>query len=110
MKQNPYDVDTSDIVIGYAGYEAGFYCFRVKLAEAAGMATIKLQMEISSWAFDAVNGRWHMGNDFPYSDHPPVKLTNPGKNDTFIIFERMADAVAFENKFEVTGITPKMLV
>jgi hypothetical protein len=107
---NPYDVNhPGKFDIGYAGLDDGFYCFRLEASDKPGFDFCMFQMEVSQWLFDNTQGRWHMGNDFPYKDHPAVRLHNHGDADYFVLLERFSDVVQFENTFPVLGITPSML-
>ena len=108
---NPYDVDTSRIEVTYAGFAEDFYCYRLHIADEGGMESCMFQMEVSQWLFDnAAPDEWHMGNDFPYPDHPAIKLHNYGKNDYFVLLKRFTDVMLFETQFPISGLTPTMLV
>lgn len=107
---NPYDANhPGKFDIGYAGLDKGFYAFRLEAGDHSGFDFCMFQMEVSQWLFDNTQGKWHMGNDFPYADHPKMKLHNPGGNDYFVLFESMVDVVQFESTFQMVGITPSML-
>ena len=107
---NPYDVNQpGKFDLSYAGFNDGFYCYRVVLDGQKGLDACMYEMEISQWLFDHTQGRWHMGNDFPYADHPKVKLFNPPGKDTFVLLETLADALMFEQEFPVMGLSPAML-
>lgn len=108
--QNPYDVDLSSFEVNYVGFDDKFYCFRLELRDQPKFDSCMFQMAVSQWLFDQTQGQWHMGNDFPYPDHPTIKLHNTGKNDYFVLLESFPDVVMFERAFEVSGITPSMLV
>lgn len=110
MSTNPYDVNhPGKFEISYAGFD-GFYAFRLEAGEHSGFDFNMFQMEVSQWLFDNTRGQWHMGNDFPYADHPKMNLVNPGDSDYFVLLESMVDVVAFEEAFPMVGITPSMLV
>jgi hypothetical protein len=110
MNTNPYDVDLSGFEATYVGFAGEFYCFRLELRDQPGFDSCMFQMKVSQWLFDTTQGKWHMGNDFPYKDHPQVSLYNPGSNDYFVLLQMLPDAILFEREFEVSGITPSMLV
>jgi hypothetical protein len=108
---NPYDVNhPGKFDVGFAGFENGFYAFRLEQGDEPGFDFCMFQMEVSQWLFDNARGQWHMGNDFPYADHPKLNLVNPGDNDYFVLLESMVDIVEFERAFPVVGISPSMLI
>jgi hypothetical protein len=107
---NPYDVDLSQFETTYVGFADGFYCFRLHIADKPGLGACMFQMAVSQWLFDQTQGVWHMGNDFPYKDHPKVSFHNPGANDYFVLLNSFPDVVMFEQEFKVLGLTPSMLV
>ncbi len=107
---NPYDVDLTQFETTYVGFAEGFYCFRLHLNGEPGMGQVMYQMQVSQWLFDRTQGKWHMGNAFPYPDHPKINLHNVGNNDYFVLLALMPDVVLFEREFDVSGLTPSMLV
>jgi hypothetical protein len=110
MAQNPYDLDTDHIKARYMGFEAGVYCFRIGVANGKGLESIVYEMELFNWLNDNTNGKFYMGNSFPYADHPPVSLDTGNPNDSFVLFERFSDVIQFERDFATVGLTPSMLV
>lgn len=106
---NPYDVDLSQFETTYAGFADGYHCFRLHLVDRPGFDACMFQMAVSQWLFDQTQGDWHMGNDFPYRDHPKVNFHNPGANDYFVLLRAFPDVVMFEQEFKVSGLTPTML-
>ena len=105
---NPFAVkDTYEI--DYVGFAEEFYCFRLNFAGKGGLDACMFQMEVSQWAFDTTQGRWHMGNDFPYADHPKIKFVNKGDSDYFVLFDTFADVVMFEHEFPLRGVKPSTL-
>ena len=107
---NPYDLDLSAFEAVYVGFADDHYCFRLKLSAHKGLGVVMYQAKVSEWLFNNTHGKWYMGNTFPYKDHPTVNLHNPGHNDYFVLLQFFPDVVAFEQEFEVSGITPSMLV
>ena len=109
--QNPYDVNfPGKFETAFAGFEKGFYAFRLVLGNHKKLDACMFQMEVSQWLFDNAQGKWYMGNDFPYADHPKMSLYNPNHTDYFVLFEQFVDVVAFEDQFPVNGLSPSMLV
>ena len=108
--KNPYDLDLSAFEATYEGFADEHYCFRLNLRKHTGLSVVMYQAKVSEWLFNNTHGKWYMGNSFPYKDYPNVSLYNKGNNDYFVLLQFLPDVVAFEQEFEVSGITPSMLV
>src|ERR1700748_3029194 len=106
---NPYEVKET-YEVKYVGFADDFYCFRLALEEHGGLDACNFQMEVSQWLFDTTQGDWHMGNDFPYADHPKINLHNTNNVDYFVLLRSLADVAMFEHAFPVTGLSPTMLI
>jgi hypothetical protein len=112
MTQNPYDRNNfpGKFKTNYIGFADGFYCLRLSMDAGEGLDALMWQMEVSEWLFNTLGGKWHMGNDFPYKDHPQINLSAWSKNDYFVLIEKFHEVVLFEDAFVVSGITPSQLV
>ena len=113
LKKNPYDCNNfrGKFNIMYAGFSDEFHCFRVKLNEHKGIDACMFEMELSDWLFNETHGVWYMGNGFDAGKNfPKIDVSNTEEKDCLVLLKKFTDVVAFEDKFEVTGLTPSMLV
>jgi hypothetical protein len=91
-------------IINYYGFEAEHYCYRIQGDCVRGIDMVNFQKEVTDWLFDTTEGKWYMGNEWPYSTYPEIMPFDPNKKDVFLLFETLEDVVLFEETFSVQGI------
>lgn len=112
MPTNPYRATSlRKIEIVYEGEASGYHCYRVKLRGHAGMDAHNFKNQIQAFLLGASYGTCHFGNRLgTQKDEPTLPFENPDGADFFVAFSGYPDMVLFENRFEVTGYSPVLIM